>query len=347
MAAETMPTQPEDGPARADASFLAPPSWRTRAATWLKGALSAALLFFLVRRIDWGEVGGMLRHTDLRWVFLSVLAGVLPIAISSWKWRILLQARGMRLPFGRLFNLYFAGLFINNFFPSTIGGDLFRGLAVGKEVGAPAHAVASVFMERFTGLTALTAIALVAFAGNQSSFHDPRFAVALGTGLAAYLALTAMVMLPGPLAWCLRRFPAGLPGRLIGKVVRVQSAIHEYAGQSRAVAAALGLSLLFHLSAMLNVYVCSRAFGIALPPRTLLVIVPVIMFITALPITVGGLGLIEWAFFFTFGASGAGGSPGLLVSLLIRANSLLFSLWGGIVYAATGLRRVTGGGLRP
>ncbi|HWR96900.1 MAG TPA: lysylphosphatidylglycerol synthase transmembrane domain-containing protein, partial [Candidatus Methanoperedens sp.] len=313
-----------------------------RAATWLKAAVSAALLLFLLRRIDAKELGGMLRQTDPLWVLVSVLVGILPMAISSWKWRILLRARGNPLPYGRLFNLYFAGLFLNNFFPSTIGGDLFRSHAVGKEVGDRAHALASVFMERFTGLTALAAIALVAFAGNLSSFRDPRFAVALGAGLTAYFALALAVALPGPLAWGLRRFPSGLPGRLIGKLVRVQSAIHAYSGQARAVAAALALSLLFYLVAMANIYVCSRAFGIALPPRTLVVIVPVIMFITSLPITVGGLGLAEWAYFFTFGASGAGASPGLLVGLLLRANSLLYSLWGGAVYAGRSARG-TGG----
>ena len=176
--------------------------------------------------------------------------------------------------------------------------------------------MASVFMERFTGMTALTAIALVAFVSNLSSFRDPRFALALGAGLVVYLAVAVAVVLPGPLAWGQRRFPAGLPGRLIGKLIRVQSAIHDYTGQTRAIVAALALSLLFHLTAMVNIYVSSRAFGVALPARTLLVIVPVIMFISSLPITVGGLGLFEWAFFFTFGASGAGGSPGLLVGLL-------------------------------
>lgn len=337
MTAETTPTPPPDASEPAGA----------RASLWLKGAFSAALLLLLLRRIDWGEVGGMLRRTEPLWLLLSVLAGILPIALSSWKWRILLRARGMPLPYGRLFNLYFAGLFLNNFLPSTVGGDLYRSLAVGREVGARAPALASVFMERFTGLTALTAIAFAAFLGNQSSFRDPRFAVALGTGLVAYVALTVAVLLPGPLAWLLRRFPAGLPGRLIGKLVRVQAAIHEYAGRPRAVAAALALSLVFHLSAMLNVYVCARAFGVTLPPQTLLVIVPVIMFIAALPISIGGLGLIEWAFVFTFGASGAGGAPGLLVGLLIRANSLLFSLWGGVVYAAGGAARARRDDVRP
>ena len=150
-------------------------------------------------------------------------------------------------------------------------------------------------------------------------------------------------MLPGPLAWGQRRFPGGLPGRLIGKLIRVQSAIHDYTGQTRAIVAALALSLLFHLTAMVYIYVSSRAFGVVLPARTLLVIVPVIMFISSLPITVGGLGLFEWAYFFTFGASGAGGSPGLLVGLLMRANSLLFSLWGGIVYAVRGVGKGAGG----
>jgi uncharacterized protein (TIRG00374 family) len=312
----------------------------------VKAAVSAALLFLLVRRVNWAELGAMLRQTDPFWVFVSVLVTVILNAISSWKWRILLLAKGRPVPFVQLLNLYFVGLFINNFFPSTIGGDIFRGLEVGRGVGDRALAIASVFMERFTGMTALTAIALVAFVSNLSSFRDPRFALALGAGLIVYVAVTLAVVLPGPLAWGLRRFPSGLPGRLIGKLVRVQAAIHDYSGQTRAIVTALALSLLFHLTAMLNIYVSSRAFGVALPARTLLVIVPVIMFISSLPISVGGLGLFEWAFFFTFGASGAGGSPGLLVGLLMRAKTLLFSLWGGIIYAARGVERGAGGGPR-
>lgn len=323
---ETNPGAPSSGPTR-----------KGYAATFMKAAVSAALLFFLVRRLNLDELGTMLRQTDPLWVLFSVLVGVVPIAINSWKWRILLRAKGKSVPFGRLLNLYFTGLFINNFFPSTIGGDIFRGYEVGRDVDDRALAMASVFMERFTGMTALTAIALVAFVSNLSSFRDPRFALALGAGLIVYIAVAVAVVLPGPLAWGLRVFPTGLPGRLIGKLIRVQAAIHDYTGQTRAIAAALALSLLFHLTAMVYIYVSSRAFGVALPARTLLVIVPVIMFISSLPITIGGLGLLEWAFFFTFGASGAGSSPGLLVGLLLRANSLLFSLWGGVVYAAKGV----------
>ena len=339
-----MCSQPQSGEAKPGAPSSGP-TRRGFAATFVKAAVSVALLFFLVRRVNRDELGAVLRQTDPLWVFFSVLVGVVPIAISSWKWQILLRAKGKEVPFGQLLNLYFTGLFINNFFPSTIGGDLFRGYEVGRDVDDRALAMASVFMERFTGMTALMAIALVAFVSNLSSFGDPRFALALGAGLIVYIAVAVAVVLPGPLAWGLRLFPAGLPGRLIGKLIRLQSAIHEYAGQTRAVAAALALSLLFHLTAMVYIYVSSRAFGVTLPARTLLVIVPVIMFISSLPITIGGLGLFEWAFFFTFGASGAGGSPGLLVGLLMRAKTLLFSLWGGIVYAVRGF--AGGGGTPP
>jgi len=315
---------------------------RGRTATLVKAVVSAALLFLLVRRVNVGDVAAMLRAADPRWMLLSLAAGVLLNAVSSLKWWILLRAKGQRLSFVRLFNLYFVGLFINNFFPSTIGGDLFRGLEAGREAGDRPLALASVFMERFTGMTALMTIALAAFVSNLSSFRDPRFALALGAGLLVYAAVAVAVLLPGPLAWGRRRFPRGLPGRLTGKLISVQAAIHDYAGHTRAIAAALALSFLFHLTAMAYIYLSSRAFGVALPARTLLVIVPVIMFISSLPITIGGLGLFEWAYFFTFGASGAGGAPGLLVGLLVRANSLLYSLWGGIVYAVRGVGRQDG-----
>jgi len=339
-----MGSQQQNGEAAA-AAPSPEPARGGRAAIVVKTAVSLALLAFLVRRVNWDELGAMLRQTDPFWVGLSVLAGILLNAINSWKWRILLRAKGKPVAFARLLNLYFAGLFLNNFFPSTVGGDIFRGYEIGREIGDRALAMASVFMERFTGMTALTVIALVAFASNLSSFQDPRFGLALGAGLVTYIGVTLAVLLPGPLAWGLRVFPGGLPGRLIGKLVRVQSAIHDYSGKTRAILAALALSLLFHITAMVNVYVSSRAFGVALPARTLLVIVPVIMFISSLPISVGGLGLFEWAYFFTFGASGAGSSPGLLVGLLMRAKTLLFSLWGGIVYAVRGIGK--GAGRRP
>ena len=88
------------------------------------------------------------------------------------------SGQGKTRTLGQLLNLYFAGLFINNFLPSTIGGDIFRGYQVGRDVDDGALAMASVFMERFTGMTALMAIALVAFVSNLSSFRDPRFALA-------------------------------------------------------------------------------------------------------------------------------------------------------------------------
>lgn len=328
------PQPPRDNPATEQTTPAPPRRGYGRMA--VKAVVSAALLYLLARRLDGRELAAMLRRTDLSWVLLSILLGVVLNAVSTLKWRILLRAKGKSVPFSQLFNLYFVGVFINNFFPSTIGGDLFRGYEAGRVVGDRPLALASVFMERFTGMTALMAIALAAFVSNLSSFRDPRFALALGAGLLVYVAVGAAVSLHGPLAWGLRRFPGGLPGRLIGKLVRLQSAIHDYAGQTRAVLFALALSLLFHLTAMAYIYVASRAFGAELPARTLLVIVPVIMFISSLPITVGGLGLYEWAYFFTFGASGAGASPGLLVGLLVRVNSLLFSLWGGIVYALRG-----------
>jgi uncharacterized protein (TIRG00374 family) len=94
--------------------------------------VSAGLLALLLRRVNWGELGAMLRRTDPAWVLASVLVGIALNAISSWKWGILLETRGRPVPFPRLLNLYFVGYFLNNFFPSTVGGDLFRGY---EEIG--------------------------------------------------------------------------------------------------------------------------------------------------------------------------------------------------------------------
>lgn len=308
-----------------------------------KALVSVGLLAILVRAVNWGEIAGMLRRASLPLLGVSVLTGIVLNALSAWKWGVLLAARGTPVPFPALLNLYFVGNFVNNFFPSTIGGDVVRGYEAGRRTGDAPTALAAVVVERFTGITALMAIAGASFLANVASSRDPRLAAVLGVGFGIYCAVVAAVALRSPLRWVRRLAPAGRAERLIGKLARLQEAVHGFTGHPRALLAAMGLSFLFHAAAMFNVWVSALAFGIALPARSVLVVVPVIMFITALPVSIGGFGLAEWAYFFSFGAGGAGGSPGVLVGLLMRAKSLAFSLYGGVLYAAQGMGKGAAG----
>ena len=74
---------------------------------WKAVAGLAAISFF-------GSLGGAL---------LLTLAGVV---LSAVRWSAVLDALGLHAPFKRLLSLYFAGQFMGNVLPSTIGGGSAR-----------------------------------------------------------------------------------------------------------------------------------------------------------------------------------------------------------------------------
>jgi acetyltransferase-like isoleucine patch superfamily enzyme len=150
-----------------------------------------------------------------------------------------------------------------------------------------------------------------------------------------------MVAIEKPLAFLKSRLEGKRLGKLMSKLVKFQDAIRDYSKQKRALYYAMGLSFIFYVLAVVNVYVSSRAFGVVVPVESLIVIVPVILVISMIPISLGGVGLQEWAYLFTFSAIGAGGSLGILVALLMRFKGISYGLIGGLLYAIKGTGKET------
>jgi hypothetical protein len=44
--------------------------------------------------------------------------------LYAWRWQVLLVASGVRAPLSITVRQYFIGVFLNNFLPSTVGGDI-------------------------------------------------------------------------------------------------------------------------------------------------------------------------------------------------------------------------------
>jgi glycosyltransferase 2 family protein len=84
--------------------------------------------------------------------------------------------------------------------------------------------------------------------------------------------------------------------------------------------------------AVLNVWVSALAFSSDVDFLTILIAVPAIMLIMNLPISIGGLGLMEAAYTIIFTAFGYSSALALSTALLIRLKTLVDGVIGGIFY---------------
>jgi uncharacterized protein (TIRG00374 family) len=314
---------------------------RPKPGVLLRAAVSGALLAYVLMRVQWAEARDLVGQTDLFFLVVSVAVGIVMIFVSAWKWYLLLKARGKHLSLMRLFQLYLVGYFFNNVLPTNVGGDVIRGYEAGRELDDKATAMASVFVERFTGLTALVLLAVISFVSNLKLFGDTRFAFALAAAALIYSSVFIIVVDPRPLA-LLSRLVRNTPlNKLMPKLQKLQAVISTYRNHRGPLFLAMVLSFVFYLLAVLNGFVSTLAFGEFVPLTNFLVIVPVIMVISMIPISLGGIGLQEWGFVFTYTAIGAGGSLGLVVAILIRMKAVFYGIIGGTLHLLRGGGRVT------
>ena len=299
---------------------------------WIRLVVSAALIIWIGWKVDWADFGRTIRGTDPVFLGLSFVVDIALLWISAWKWQILLRARSEAPGIASCCHLYLIGYFFNNFLPTNVGGDVVRGYLLGQRTGRTAEAMASVFVERFTGVTALIVVALIAIPFGFDELYAGPVGLAVGAVVVAYLLLL----------WAIldRRFLRFTRGRpqlpFVEKIVRFQEAIHLYGGHRKAVVICLALSLLFYVGAALNIYLSAKTFRADLHFHEALLVTPVVLIIAMLPISIGGLGLMEGAYLFALGQFGIAPAVSLSTALLLRTKNVVLGLFGGIGYGLSG-----------
>lgn len=173
---------------------------------WLavQAVVTAILLAVVARNLDFTVFAALFARLPL-WFYLISLAAVLSGQfIYAWRWRVLLAAAGVAVPFGHVVRQYFIGTFVNNFLPSTVGGDVAKVYYLGRQHGYRA-VTASILLDRVLGISLLATMATVALLAR------PRPSPPLA---AAHLAVGAIAVLSFGLLGVMARGTGGLPRRV-------------------------------------------------------------------------------------------------------------------------------------
>ncbi len=306
-----------------------------------KGIVSIVFIYIILQKLDWYELGQVIVNTDVFFLLISFLLSPVMVLVSVWKWHVLLKAPNLSVPFRRLFALYYVGYMFNHILPTSVGGDVVVSYELAKDTERPFDSVASVLMNRFTGLMILLPAGLVAILLNASVFSDYRIALGMALIVVGTVVLLWFVCDNRPLGLLDKCLGSIKPVRkAIAKVRKLQEAFQVYKEKPGAIGAALGISVVSFLLIVLNVYVGCLAFSVRPLFFEVLVIVPFLQIVSMLPISLGGIGIREWAYMVAFPQIGIASTVGLSVILLLRVKSIVSGVIGGMLYPMLGKRRV-------
>lgn len=288
------------------------------------GILAIVILLYV---IDVHTVVAALRDIRLiDLVYLLVLSIAL-VLVSVMKWRAFLERLGIQASIPHLFRLYLVGYFVNLIMPSSLGGDVVRSIYVGNNVDK-VRAVSATLLERYTGLLAMVFMSLIAvFFAPQVTTQVRTLTFVVGF---ATLALT-VALLTGQLV----RLSALLrvPLKIHTKLERLQEGLHWGLSDRALLIRAAVLSISFHLLTIVNTAAVGHAVGWeTIPWSDLLVVVPLILLVGAIPVSPQGLGIQEGAFLFFLHSVGATTGQALAIGLVLRAKSYVLAAVGGVMW---------------
>lgn len=313
----------------------------------LKLLLAAGLVVHLAIRGDiaWTP----LRNSLAQWPYslpAFLLLALMPLA-QFWRWQNLLRASQVHLPHREVFSYLMVSKFFNMAFPGYISGDILRGFYVfrrastrtqndpaKKENPQPSSptVVASIVFDRVTGVIPLFLLCLF---GLLVSFWEPlpkpvTAWVSLLAGMGVLVPSGLFVLAyrrPDPPAFLLR---LGHWIRLDQTLEALYRGAHHYIRNLALMRSVLSVSFLNQGLAIASFILFGKTLGIAAPLWSYLMLVPLGLLTTAIPISPAGLGIGQLAFLALFRMVGT--SQGANLFTLYMASYVLINLGGGLLY---------------
>ena len=314
----------------------------------LRFTVAGTALYLAFRGEDLRQVAEVLLGLNL-WIFAAAL-GIYIVGqlIFVARWSLLLKVQSIKIGFWPAVRLHFLGLFYNNCLPGAIGGDLPRAWYVTKHTDKKLEAALSVFVDRVIGLTGMLIMAFGCywFIPEESCQEGFNFSFKLDflrrlieyrwlfiwIGAAFAIVIALLVSNPKGRILLSRGF------RLVCRqgalmLSKVQQSIRIYCNKWLAIAYALLLTFCCQGMHVIAMWLVGREIGLTAAAKYYFIFFPVSWLLGALPISVGGLGIMEgWLKVMFMRVGTISSNDALALALCQRLIMLFASLPGAVIH---------------
>ncbi len=309
----------------------AAPTRRRSLLLWLRMLVSAVLLAVLVTKIHPENL--LPEHQHLSTV-VFLIAGLLltgiGVVLSAWRWQRVLRVFDADVSLRTLSSHYFAGQFVGNVLPSTIGGDVLRVSRGASATGSGSVAFASVALERLSGFVALPLLVVLGFVARPSLLESDNawVALAIAGGTLALLAVILSFAASPRLAGRFKDHDNWM--RFIGAV---HVGVDRLRSRSRETWGILLAALVYQGSVVASVFCAAHVLDLALPTAAVLAFVPAVAMAQTVPLSVSGFGVREGLLVLFLTPLGVSTGGAVALGLLWYAMLLVVSLLGAPAFA--------------
>lgn len=289
----------------------------------LKFIATGAFITWIFFKINWNEVLFYFKQMDIWWMFGFVLIYAAGIGISSYKWKILADFRGFSVKFRDLFKIYLTGAFINNFFPSIIGGDTYRSYTLGKAgKGRYLEATSTVLVDRITGFAGVMLLILIFSLFNLEAVIQNKVLIAVNAAIILFFLANLLIAVVRRLAiWNY------IKNILPEKITKIIQEILSYQKQEILVKSLAWGAIFNFLGVGVATWMLFLDLHIPISFVNFMIAISIISITSSIPVSIGNIGIKEWSFITFFGIFGVSGEAAISIAIFGRFLQMLVSFF--------------------
>jgi len=248
----------------------------------LKILISLTFLYFVIRRVELAPLLENLAHLNLGFALTAFAVMTCGGVAGSLSWYYVICSSNMNLKFLSVLRLYWRGMLLNSAMPSNIGGDVYKGWALSRNSNVSvADAASTLIVDRVLNFSLLIMIGVISLSLVHGAwlwtFAVTLFFVLMFVGLSL-------------LAFKLKDIPVGSNRFILffGSLLSLYQRPQCFFRTIIAAALAQFLKIGCHFFVI-------RALALNIDAAVIWYIIPLFGVLSALPVSVGGLGLRESA----------------------------------------------------
>jgi len=286
----------------------------------LKLLLTSALLVAVVSYVDVAQVWERIHTVNPLWLLASLACLAIGYVMCGVRWAWIAEGLGIEVSKRRKVKLYFLGMFASLFLPSTIGGDVIRGVLLAKTDGRRGIGVsagASVILDRVNGMYALLLLLTICML-----FFDWSMAWWASWMAVVLAAWGGMLFYPLVDRYLVSRLPEKL--EKLKSLPLMEPSFQKMWWRS------LPISFLFQMLIVQAHFFLGLAVGLEMSWAAFSIMVGLVALVATLPISLNGFGVREAgyvSFAVYFGANGDAATAMAALWVIVLGMASLPGAW--------------------
>jgi uncharacterized membrane protein YbhN (UPF0104 family) len=290
--------------------------------------VTAGSLWVLFESTSVGRAKEIIDHVSLPLLAAGATALLATSPFSALRWHLVLAAETTSPGPWTLLKIVLVGLFFNQVFPSSVGGDAVRAWRCHRLGIGVAAAIRSLVLDRVSGYFVLVMLFAAGLPVLLHRLPDARqrygAVILLGAALCGLVAPFLIDYLPQKLL----RF------RLVAELAALSHEGRRLFASPARCSAVLSLSVATMGLSILAFMLVGESLGVDLSWRSWVVIVPPVTLLQAVPISLAGWGVRELGVVVLLTGFGIPAEAALTTSLLVGVCLIVIGLPGGLLWLA-------------